>query len=147
MYPAIPTGVVGGSTGIPATETETSGSALSTFQVVAFDTNGDVVPAISTTALNRWNVVGISQQTVGAASAVEIAEVSGLTQQMLFSAAPAAGANGSIVFLSTVAGEVTLTPPVSSGNTIFRVGILVGADGLTTTPAVQFRPQFVSSIP
>lgn len=147
MYPAIPTGVTGGTGGIPVTETETSGGALSTFQVVAFDANGDVVPAEATTAVNRWNVVGISQQTVGAASAVEIAEVSGLKQQMIFAAPPAAGANGSIVFLSTVAGQVTLTPPVSSGNTIFRVGILVGADGLTTTPAVQFRPQFVSSIP
>ena len=146
VYPFIPIGSTGTS-GLSPTRTETAGAAITAFDLVAFNTSSEVVPAVSTTASSIWDIAGIAQSSVAAAASVEVSEISGVTQPMRFSVPPGAGANNSPVFLSSIAGVATLTPPASSGNTIFRVGILVGADGATLTPEVLFRPQFIANIP
>jgi len=144
-YPFIPIGSMG--TGLPESRTETAGAPITAFDLVAFDTSSNVVPAVSTTTSGIWDVAGIALMSVAAAASVEVAEISGVVQSVRFAVAPAGAANNDPVFLSTIAGVASLTPPTSSGNTIFRVGILIGGDGVTLTPDVLFRPQFISQIP
>ena len=62
---------------------------------------------------------------------------------MLFSVPPLAGDNGKRVYLSTTAGEATLTAP-GSGNAVVLVGFLKGADGVTTTPDVLLQFEIVA---
>lgn len=47
---------------------------------------------------------------------------------------------GSVCYLSTTAGGVTVTPPNSSGDTVFEVGLVVD------TNAIIFRPRFVMEV-
>lgn len=143
-YPFVPSGAVGG---VSPTRAETSGAIITAFDLVAYDTMGQVVPAISTTASSIYDVVGVAQTSVLALQTVSVFTLEGLRLPMRFLVAPGAGTNGFPVFLDSSAGAATLTPPTSSGNTIFRVGILQGADGVTTTPDVLYRPRYVSQIP
>jgi len=143
-YPFIPIGSV---SGVTATQTETAGAAITAFDLVAFNASGQVVPAISTTSSGTWDVAGVAQTAAVALATLPVTELSGLQVPVRFAVAPAAINNGDPVFLSSTAGVATLSPPTTSGNSIFRAGILVGADGATLTPEVMFRPQFISSIP
>lgn len=51
---------------------------------------------------------------------------------------------GKIVFLSTVSGLCTVTPPVSSGQDVFRLGILAALNG--SLGVFAFAPQFVARL-
>lgn len=146
-YPYIPTGISSQVSGIPETNTEIAGEAVGVFNVVAFDQSGEVVLANATTALNRWEVAGAAQQAAAGGASVEVSMVSGQQLNLRFVAAPLSAENSSPVFLSAVSGQVSTTPPAVSGNTVYRVGTLLGADGITTTPLVLFNPQLVVQIP
>ena len=52
---------------------------------------------------------------------------------------------GSFVYLSTTAGQATLTPPSSVGSRVYKVGIVVFADG-TSTAQVAVQPQFIADV-
>lgn len=66
---------------------------------------------------------------------------------MRFGAAPGGASNGSVVFLDSTAGQASLTAPTGGNNVIVLVGLLVGADGVTTTPEVVFDVQRVAGRP
>lgn len=125
----------------------TSGPALVVGNLIAVDgTTGDAVLADANIASGDWELAGISTEAVGGASPVLVA-LPGRRVPTLFGAAPPASSNGSLVFLSTTAGEATLVPSFSSGTVLQSVGVLQGADGITATPDVLFSPQIFAITP
>ena len=72
----------------------------------------------------------------------QVNTVHGSRVAVKFNAAPEAISNGDVVFLSLTAGEGTLTPPSATGQAVWALGILVGANGADTTPDVIWNPQF-----
>jgi len=135
----IPGGGGGGDT-----ETFTAGSAITVGDLVTIDSSGLAVRADSSISGSLWEVVGVSTQTVLGGASVVVITHTGALANIRFGVAPLAASNGRSVFLNTVSGQATLTPPTSSGNTIFTVGTLQGANGVSLTPAVVFRPQLIA---
>jgi len=125
-------------------KTFTAGEALTIGDLVALDAAGDAIRADSSIAGANWEVIGVANETVLLGASVEVVTKSGTCPVVRFSAAPAGALNGSLVFISAISGFATPTPPTTSGNTIFTIGTLQGADGATTTPTVVFRPQFIA---
>jgi hypothetical protein len=121
-----------------------SGEALTLGDVVTLDSTGDVVRADSSIGGALYEVIGIAAQTVGAGVPVPVVTHSGSIPNVRFTSAPAGALNGRLVFLSTTAGLASVTPPGSGGNAIFTIGTLQGADGVSTTPTVVFRPQLIA---
>jgi len=125
-------------------EVFTSGEALGVRDVLTFDSAGDVIRAISSIGSANYEVIGISREAVGIGVSVQVFTKSGSNPITRFGAAPGAATNGRLVFLDSTLGQATLTPPTSSGNTLFTIGTLSGADGATSTPTMLFRPQFIA---
>lgn len=126
---------------------ETSGEALLLGDVLTVEaTTGAMVKANATFSSGEWEVVAISLEAVGAAAAVNVAQ-SGTKVPILFGAAPPAASNGDRVFLSATSGEAALVPPAGGNRVIFVLGVLQGADGITATPDVFFRPHYISRRP
>jgi hypothetical protein len=69
----------------------------------------------------------------------------------VFDSAPAAASIGSIVYAlgatGSNQGKVGLTAPTASGARVWKVGILVAADGSATTTQIQWQPQFLYDVP
>jgi hypothetical protein len=69
----------------------------------------------------------------------------------VFDTAPAAASIGSIVYAlgatGSNQGKVGLTAPTTSGARVWKVGILVAADGAATTTQIQWQPQFLYDVP
>jgi len=131
----------GGGGGI----TLTAGENLSLGDLLSVDSSGEVVLADATFSSNVWELVYVALAAAASAASVDVAS-SGDLVPVRFSSAPAGATNGDPVFLSATPGEATLTPPSTSGNIVFIVGVMQGADGVTTTPDVAFQPQFISRI-
>lgn len=127
-------------------QTQTAGEALLAGDLLAGDTSGQVVKASASFAGNEWRVIAAATSAASALDSI-VTTVPGRRGPVRFSAAPLAGSNGSTVFLSTSAGLGTLTAPATSGNVVMVVGVLMGADGITTTPDVLLQPQYISRIP
>jgi hypothetical protein len=70
---------------------------------------------------------------------------------VVFDSAPAAASIGSIVYAlgatGSNQGKVGLTAPTTSGARVWKVGILVAADGAATTTQIQWQPQFLYDVP
>lgn len=64
-----------------------------------------------------------------------------------FSAAPALTDNGKIVYLSATIACATITAPTVAPTADLRLGRLVGADGVSTTPNVLWNAQTPLLIP
>lgn len=128
------------------TITLTAAANVDLGDAVALDSAGDVVPATSTFTSNAWNAVGISTTNTTTGNAVTVYVGRALVQTK-FTVPPGAASNNQDVFLDAIAGEVTLTPPTTSGNVIVRVGVLQGADGISLTPDVLFIPEIIAQIP
>jgi hypothetical protein len=116
--------------------------------IVSINASGEAQLAASSTALTprRYNAIGVAKTAGLAGTAVAFYSDMITAALILFSAAPLAASNGSRVYLSTTPGEATLTAP-GSGNAVYLVGILKGADGITTTPTVLLQFQLVAEIP
>jgi len=121
-----------------------AGEALSVGHLVTLNTAGEVVRASSSIAGGIWEVVGVSRETVILGASVQVYTKSGSSPATRFGAAPAMAQNGSTVFLDSTSGLATLTPPTATGNAVFAVGVLRGADGVSFTPTVVFRPQVMA---
>jgi hypothetical protein len=124
-------------------KTFTAGEALSVGDVLTLNAAGDVVRANSSISGGLWEVIGVSTQAVLGGATVRVVTKSGACPPMRFGIAPAGAFNGTLVFLDSTSGQATTTPPTAGGNTLFTVGTLQGADGISTTPTVVFRPQFL----
>lgn len=122
----------------------TSGEVLAVGDVLALNTSGEVILADSSIASGNWQVVGVSKEAVAASAPVQVFTKSGSFPNVRFGSAPASSLNGSLVFLDTTTGQASVTPPATTGNTFFTIGTLNGANGVTTTPTIVFRPQFIA---
>ena len=95
------------------------------------NTEGDIVLGIVTVGGNQGDVVSIATSgKVGCG----------------FSVAPPSVDNGKKIYLSSTNGKATTTPPSTIGNVVCKVGILAGADGITTTPLVDIQIQEIMYI-
>lgn len=121
-------------------ETFVAGENLAVGEVLALNAAGEVIRANSSIAGGNWRVLGVSRQAVLTGANVEVFTKFGSSPVAIFGAPPLAAQNGQIVFLASASGQATLTPPTSSGNSVFSIGILQGANGVTVTPTVLFQP-------
>jgi len=129
---------------LTALEVFTAGEALQVGDVLTLNSAGNVIRANSSIAGAIWEVIGVSRQAVLGGSLVEVFTKSGSSPNARFGVVPGAALNGRIVFLDSASGQATTTPPTSNGNTLFTIGTLRGANGVTLTPTIVFRPQFVA---
>jgi hypothetical protein len=120
----------------------TAGEALVAGDIVAYDNSSpsevvlaDRDPSLSPT---KYDAKGIATAAAAAGAATTIYSIPGQRVPVRFTAAPAAADNGKRVYLSATAGQATLVAPGSTA-ALVQVGILVGADGATTTPDVVFE--------
>jgi len=131
----------------------TTTSALLAGDLVAFD---NIVPSqtlladpdISLVPV-RYDARGVAVALAGAGTPTRVYTVPGQRVPVRFNVAPGLADNGKRVYLSSIAGKATLTPPVpppGSTYALVQVGILVGANG-TTTPDVLFQFNIISIIP
>ena len=132
---------IGTTAAAPATVTIqlVAGEALTAGDAVSVSAAGQAVIADKTTAGGKALVIGFVEADTLAAAVATIKIFGRSTVR--FAVAPIGADIGKEVFLST-AGLVTLTPPVSSGTTLTRVGIL-----LTTTPEIDIAIETRADIP
>jgi hypothetical protein len=107
--------------------------------LVVIDANGTLQRADNTTAYGHENVAGIAANTADGVE-VELASLSGTIG--VVSSSLSGETNGAVVYLSGQ-GTVTTTAPVSSGTTVYRIGII--ADKATNR--VLYQPQFIANNP
>jgi len=113
--------------------------------LLIINADGEVEKANSNTGTtNDARVIGASAGIYAATATAQVRSIFGTLVPVRFAAAPAGTANGSPVYLSTVDGEATLTPPTASGSIIFLLGILQGGNGITTIPNIIFQPVLVA---
>ena len=129
---------------ITASEPFVAGEGLALGGVVVLNTLGEVIRANSSIAGDNWRVAGVARAAALIGANVQVFTKAGASASTRFAVAPAAASNGQLVFLNSTSGLASITPPTASGNSIFVVGILQGADGVSLTPTVIFRPQFVA---
>lgn len=124
-----------------------AGEAIAIGDVLTINASGEAILAEASIAVDEWRVIGASRDAGAILSTVRVA-TSGDLGLVRFAVAPAGASNGEYVFLSTVTGLGSLTPPAPpGGKTVILVGVLQGADGATTTPDVLIQPQLISRIP
>ena len=128
------------------TITLTAGEALNAGEVVYVDASGQARKAETNSATNpvRFYVIGVVKTAALAFAPVQLYANVVTIVPVKSSAIFLAADNGKAVFLdAAVPGEITLSLP-PAGNAVVRVGILVGANGITTTPDVLLQLQLVS---
>ncbi len=116
----------------------TTKDVLAIGDIIIIDTDGEAQLADNTTVLNKYYPQGVAVAAALVAATVSAYVVPGQLVPVRFAVAPAAGLNGSPVFLGT-AGEGTMTAPTTSGTAVVRIGILVAANGISTTPDVLMQ--------
>jgi hypothetical protein len=140
----------------PPNLTVTTTDALTAGDIVAYDNNAPAQTVLAdpdvTLSPTRYDAKGIATAAAAAGSVTTIYSIPGQKVPVNFvdgagvATAPAGGDNGKRAYLSSVtAGKATLVAP-GSGNAVVEVGILVGADGITTTPDVVFEFNVVALI-
>jgi len=137
--------IVGNGAGV----TLTAGEAISAGDVVTIEgTSGDAILADADTGTTLDGLaIGVAAYGAVDTTPVKVYTVPGSLIPVNFSAAPAASLNGRPVFVSTTPGEGTTTAPTGSGNVVYLIGILQGADGADTSPLVLYQPQFIAVRP
>jgi hypothetical protein len=128
------------------TITLTAGTALSAGDVVYVDNLGQARLANTSSATNpvEFYAIGVVKTSVLALQPVELYANVMTRVPVRSSAILVAADNGKLVFLDSAApGQITLSLP-PAGNAVVRVGILVGADGVTSIPDVIIQLQLVS---
>ena len=103
-----------------------------------------MIRADSSIGTANYEVIGVANQTVGLGVPVQVVTHTGAVPNVNFTAAPAGALNGRLVFLSTSTGLASTAPPGVGGNAIFTIGTLQGANGITMSPTVVFRPQLIA---
>jgi hypothetical protein len=138
-------GAIGSAGG---TITVTTDVALSAGDLVAFNSSGNVVLADPSLALSpdRYEVRGVASAAAIASASTPIYVDNGDRIPVRFGFAPAGALNGSRVYLDITAGLATTSVP-PNGNALVKVGILVGADGVTSTPDVVVDFDVIALLP
>jgi len=130
--------------------TVTTTDALTAGDLVAYDNNNPAQTVLADPDISlspsRYDAKGIATATALASAVTTIYSIPGQRVPVRFAPPPAALSNGSRVYLSSTPGLATLTAP-GSGYALVLVGILVGADGATSTPDVVFEFDVIAIIP
>jgi hypothetical protein len=139
------TGGGGGGGGSGTIVTLTAADNLSLGSIVALDASGEAQLADPSLALSpdRFNAFGVAKAAVGVGNSAQIFTGMISAAPMLFAAAPLAADNGKRVYLSTTPGVATLTP-TGTGTALVLLGILRGANGITTVPPVLLQFQVIA---
>lgn len=120
---------------------------ISAGDLLVINSSGNVTFANASTGnTNDARVIGVSSAVYTSGNTATLFTRFGTLIPINFIAAPSAISNGSPVYLSSTNGRATLTPPDSSGDVVFEIGILQGANGASTNPEVLFQPRLVSEI-
>ena len=125
----------------------TAGETVTGNVAVALDSLGQIVRAEAGFSADRWRVMGIVEVGALVGNLAAVITQPGRIIGLKFFTAPASSTNGSYVFLSDTPGEGVLTPPTGASKVRFIVGILTGANGVTTTPEILFQPAYVARSP
>jgi hypothetical protein len=122
----------------------TTDDNLSEGDLLIINSSGNVeLGSATSTPGNEPRIIGSSFSSYSIGNTSDINSIPGRLIPVKFSSPPLASSNGGAVYLSTSPGLGTLTPPGASGTAIFVVGILQGADGVTSVPEVIFQPNLV----
>jgi len=136
---------LGGTAGVELTA---AAGGLSTGELIQINASGEAALADNNTGtVSDSFAIGVSTANYAGAATAQIHTVQGALVPVLFGAAPAGASNGSEVFLDSTAGQATLTAPSGTGEVVYAIGILQGANGALTTPNVLFIPRLVAVIP
>jgi hypothetical protein len=134
---------------LPAGASAVAQIAMARGELVTYQWTGAAsmyVQATNITTQSAFRVDGVVLAPVlNPADTAYVHRAQGKAVPILFAAPPAAASNGSMVFLGQT-GFATLTPPSATLTTIVEIGILVGANGVTSVPLVVFNPHIVGSI-
>ena len=86
------------------------------------------------------NPIGVATTSAILGGAIDVHTRPGQQVPIIMDSIPSSTANGELVFLSTTAGNGTLTAPAAVGDRVYVLGILSGADGVTASPTVLWAP-------
>ena len=100
--------------------------------------SGAPIPCYNILGINRTNVLAGEMATVDADVVSRI--------PVRFAVPPLVTDNGKIAYLSETPGMASVSPP-GMGFCVYRVGILIGADGVNSTPDVLLQMQVVALQP
>ena len=121
--------------------TYTADETLAIGDIVRFVTSSDgggltpgrIVKANATTVAQS-EPIGVCTSGGSQGASITVACVGNIATKI--DVTPASSQNGKTVYLKTVSGQCTLTPPSSSGNSVTKIGKLTGGNGSTSTPTV-----------
>ena len=133
-----------------ATQLTVAGSsAVAAFEILYINTSGELAPADADGAALHYNIVGVSLEAgpSGAAAVKQVMTTVGQVSGVTFTSNPSSGDQGKAVYLSTTAGQATLTAPSASGDHVVRIGFLYSSTALATgVYPIIFQPQYISQI-
>jgi hypothetical protein len=125
-------------------------STVSAFDALYINTSGELARADSDGGSLHYNLVGSALEAgpSGAAAVKAAMTTSGQVAGFTFTGGnPSTGDRGSRVYLSTTAGQVSLTAPSASGDHVVVVGFVYSATALATNVyPVLFQPQYINQI-
>lgn len=133
-----------------ATQLTVAGSsAVAAFDTLYINTSGELAPADADGAGLHYNIVGVALEAgpSGAAAVKQVMTTCGQVTGAKFTSNPSSGDQGKAVYLSTTAGEVSLTAPSASGDKVVRIGFLYSSTALSTgVYPVIWQPQFINTV-
>jgi hypothetical protein len=122
----------------------TAGEAFAQYEVLYGDAaggSGYFKKAVNT-AESTSRVVGVAVTGAGGATAGFMLVMAGVYKMKFTGGNPVVGDLGKPVYLSAVAGSVTLTAPVAAGSVVIRVGYLVGYGAADSEVAIHIGDTF-----
>ena len=133
-----------------ATQLTVAGSsAVAAFDTLYINTSGELASADVDGAGLHYNIVGVALEAgpSGAAAVKQVMTTCGQVAGAKFTSNPSSGDQGKAVYLSTTAGQVSLTAPSASGDKVVRIGFLYSSTAITTgVYPVIWQPQFINTV-
>ena len=133
-----------------ATQLTVAGSsAVAAFDTLYINPSGELAPADADGAGLHYNIVGVALEAgpSGAAAVKQVMTTCGQVAGAKFTSNPSSGDQGKAVYLSTTAGQVSLTAPSASGDKVVRIGFLYSSTAITTgVYPVIWQPQFINTV-
>jgi len=115
-----------------------AGEAIATGDALAIGPAGTAYRAQRSPAANLYHVAGVALNAALAGGAVGAARI-GSKVAARFNAPPSSALNGQIVWLDDN-GAASMTAAVAPPSADYQLGILLGADGVTSSPEILFAP-------
>ena len=125
-------------------------NSVGQYDVLYINTSGELARADADGGTLYYNVVAAALEAgpSGGAAVKAAISTSGQVTGVTFTGGnPSTGDRGKPVYLSTTAGQVSLTAPSSSGDHVVRVGFVYSSTQLATNVyPIIFQPQYISQI-